>query len=146
MGAIITLKIVLSSLKVTSFSLILSKSSTGGAEALRNYFARMQEKDDRFYYVMDLDVKCRLRNVFWANARSRTTYEYFGDVISFDTTYLTNTHKMPFAPFVGVNHYGQSILLGCGLLSNEDINTFIWLFESWLKCMSRRAPNAIITD
>ena len=70
----------------------------------------------------------------------------FGDVISFDTTYLTNTHKMPFVPFVGVNHYGQSILLGCGLLSNEDTNTFIWLFESWLKCMSGRAPNAIITD
>jgi hypothetical protein len=118
----------------------------GGAEALRNYFARMQEKDDRFYYVMDLDDKCRLRNVFWADARSRATYEYFGDVISFDTTYLTNTHKMPFAPFVGVNHHGQSILLGCGLLSNEDTNTFIWLFESWLKCMSGRAPNAIITD
>jgi hypothetical protein len=27
---------------------------------------------------------------------------------------------MPFAPFVGVNHHGQSMLLGCALLSNED--------------------------
>jgi hypothetical protein len=28
------------------------------------------------------------------------------------TTYLTNRYDMPFAPFVGVNHHGQSILLG----------------------------------
>ena len=47
-------------------------------EALRNYLARMQENDDQFYYVMDLDDKCRLRNVFWADARSINTYEYFG--------------------------------------------------------------------
>jgi hypothetical protein len=26
----------------------------GDAEAFRNYFARMQEKDDQFYYIMDL--------------------------------------------------------------------------------------------
>ncbi|XP_028110444.1 protein FAR-RED IMPAIRED RESPONSE 1-like [Camellia sinensis] len=53
---------------------------------------------------------------------------------------------MPFAPFVGVNHHGQSILLGCGLLSSEDTNTFAWLFKSWLSCMSNHPPKAIITD
>jgi hypothetical protein len=36
--------------------------------------------------------------------------------------------------------------LGCGLLSNEDTDSFVWLFEVWLKCLSSRAPNAIITD
>ncbi|GKA55025.1 FAR-RED impaired response 1-like protein [Tanacetum coccineum] len=45
-----------------------------------------------------------------------------------------------------VNHHGQSILLGCGLISNEDTKTFTWLFKSWLTCMLGRAPNAIITD
>ena len=53
---------------------------------------------------------------------------------------------MPFAPFVGVNHHRQSILLGCGLISGEDTNIFRWLFESWLICMSGVSPNAIITD
>ncbi|XP_040989025.1 protein FAR1-RELATED SEQUENCE 6-like [Juglans microcarpa x Juglans regia] len=61
-----------------------------------------------------------------AYACSKAAYESFGDVIVFDTTYLTNVYKMPFAPFVGVNHHGQSILLGCGLISNEDANTFEW--------------------
>ena len=108
----------------------------GGARALRDYFVRMQEKDDRFYYVMDVDDRSRLRILFWADARSRATCEYFGDVITFDITYLTNPYKMPFAPFVGVNHHGQSILLGCGLILNENVASFVWLFESWMKCMS----------
>ncbi|KAA8540142.1 hypothetical protein F0562_026834 [Nyssa sinensis] len=45
-----------------------------------------------------------------------------------------------------VNHHGQSTLLGCGFISNEDTETFSWLFQSWLACMFGRAPNAIITD
>lgn len=59
---------------------------------------------------------------------------------------LTNKYDMPFAPFVGVNHHGQSVLLGCGLLSSEDTATFTWLFKTWLASMSNRAPRAIITD
>ena len=117
-----------------------------GAGALCDYFVRMQEKDDRFYYAMDVDDRSRLRNVFWADARSRVTYEYFGDGITFDTTYLTNPYKMSFAPFVGMNHHGQSTLLECGLISNENVDTFVWLFKSWMKCMLGRAPKAIITD
>ncbi|XP_045818523.1 protein FAR1-RELATED SEQUENCE 6-like [Trifolium pratense] len=119
---------------------------TGDADAIQNYFDRMQRENNQFYYVMDVDDKSHLRNVFWADARSRTAYEYFGEVITFDTTYLTNKYDMPFAPFVGVNHHGQSVLLGCALLSNEDTKTFSWLFTTWLKCMHGRAPNAIITD
>jgi hypothetical protein len=95
---------------------------------------------------MDVDDSSRLRNVFWADARCRAAYEYFGEVITFDTTYLTNKYDMPFAPFVGVNHHGQSILLGCALLSNEDTETFTWVFTTWLECMYGRAPNAIIID
>ncbi|XP_062152045.1 protein FAR1-RELATED SEQUENCE 5-like [Alnus glutinosa] len=93
-----------------------------------------------------MDDDCRLRNVFWADARSRAAYDYFGDVITFDTTYLTNSYDMPFAPFVGVNHHGQSILLGAGLISSEDTDTFVWLFKCWLECMNGQAPKAIITD
>ncbi|KAG6707642.1 hypothetical protein I3842_06G042300 [Carya illinoinensis] len=118
----------------------------GGVEALRKYFVRMQQKNYHFYYIMDLDDEGRLRNVFWADARSRIAYKYFGDVITFDTTYLMNRYKMPFAPFVGVNHHGQSILFGCGLISSEDVNTFVWLFESWLTCTEGQASLAIITD
>ncbi|XP_028104627.1 protein FAR1-RELATED SEQUENCE 8-like [Camellia sinensis] len=116
------------------------------AESLQSYFMRMQAHSERFFYVIGVDEEFHIRNLFWVNARSRATYESFGDVVSFDTTYLTNSYDMPFAPFVGVNHHGQSILLGCGLLSSEDTDTFIWLFKSWLSCMLNHPPKAIITD
>ncbi|CAA0827173.1 Protein FAR1-RELATED SEQUENCE 5 [Striga hermonthica] len=123
-----------------------SKLGVGDAEAVCTYFAQMQEVDKIFFYVMDIDEESRIRNLFWADGRSRAAYEAFGDVITFDTTYLTNKYKMPFAPFVGVNHHGQSVLFGCGLLTNEDTESFVWLFESWLKCMSGCRPKGIITD
>ncbi|XP_042954728.1 protein FAR1-RELATED SEQUENCE 5-like [Carya illinoinensis] len=118
----------------------------GGGEALNQYFQRMRDQNDGFVSNMDVDDDGRLQNVFWADARSRAAYEYFGDVVTFDTTSLTNRYGMPFAPFVGVNHHGQSILLGAGLISNEDTHTFVWLFKMWLDCMNGQAPKAIITD
>ncbi|OMO51407.1 hypothetical protein CCACVL1_29812 [Corchorus capsularis] len=32
-------------------------------------------------------------------------YQYFGDAVTFDATYLTNKYGMPFVPFTGVNHH-----------------------------------------
>ncbi|XP_028054810.1 protein FAR1-RELATED SEQUENCE 5-like [Camellia sinensis] len=94
----------------------------GDAESLQNYFMKIQAHSERFFYMIDV------------------TYEAFGDVVSFDTTYLTNKYDMPFAPFAESNHHGQFILLGCGLLSSEDTNTFVWIFKSWLSCMSDHPP------
>lgn len=101
----------------------------GDAEAVCTYFKRMQIRNPNFFYVVDLDKDGRLRNLFWADARSRAAYESFSDVVSFDSTYLTNEYRMPFAPFIGVNHHGQSILFGCGLLSFEGVEGYIWLFR-----------------
>ncbi|XP_022891506.1 protein FAR1-RELATED SEQUENCE 5-like [Olea europaea var. sylvestris] len=75
-----------------------------------------------------------------------TAYKEFSNVVTFDATYLINKYDMSFAPFVGVNHHGQPTLLGCGLLSNEDTNTFVWLFRTWLQYMHDIAPHGIITD
>ncbi|XP_028053616.1 protein FAR1-RELATED SEQUENCE 4-like [Camellia sinensis] len=62
----------------------------------------MQQEDSNFYSAIDFYVDGRIRNLFWADARSTAAYKAFGDVVSFDTTYLTNKYDMPFAPFVGV--------------------------------------------
>ncbi|XP_028085358.1 protein FAR-RED IMPAIRED RESPONSE 1-like [Camellia sinensis] len=122
------------------------KLGIGDAESVAFYFHKMQQHNSNFYSAIDLDEDGRMRNLFWADARSRAAYKAFGDVVSFDTTYLTNKYDMPFAPFVGVNHHGQSILFGCGLLCNENTETFVWLFKEWLSCMSDAPPKAIITD
>jgi hypothetical protein len=92
------------------------KLGSGDAEAVRDYFVKMQSENPNFVSVMDLDDESRLRNVFWADARSRVVSDSFNNVLTFDTTYLMNKYDMPFALFVGVNHHGQSVLLGCALL------------------------------
>jgi len=97
----------------------------------------MKELNKKKFFDIDMDEDNRIKNAFWADARSRAD---FGDVVSFDTTYLTNKYNMPFAPFDGVNHHGKSILLECELLSSEDTNTFVWLFDCWRSCMYYKAP------
>ncbi|RYQ88362.1 hypothetical protein Ahy_B09g095591 isoform K [Arachis hypogaea] len=78
--------------------------------------------------------------------KSRAAFEYFEDVISFDTTYNTNRYNLVCGSFVGVNHHGQSTLLGCSLMKNEEIESFKWLFQCWLHCMGENAPKGFLTD
>jgi hypothetical protein len=40
----------------------------GGAQALCDYFSRIQKQNEGFYYVMDMDDDNRLRNAFRADA------------------------------------------------------------------------------
>ncbi|XP_042038241.1 protein FAR1-RELATED SEQUENCE 4-like [Salvia splendens] len=95
---------------------------------------------------MDVDDEGRLRNVMWVHPRSIAAYEEFHDVVSFDTTYLVNKYKMPWATVVGVNQHNQSILLGCGLLSHEQSESFKWFFSNWLLAMKGVQPTAMLTD
>ena len=88
------------------------KYREGDRHALHEYFVRMQGKNSNFYHVLNLDDELRVRNVFWIDVRSRAAYESFHDVITFDTTYLTNEYDMLFAPFIGINHHGESLILG----------------------------------
>ena len=85
--------------------------------------------------MMALDKDPQLKNLFWANARSKAANKEFGDVNILDSIYLANKYDMPFYAFVGFNHHRQSTILGCNLISNEDIETYVWLFRSWLTCM-----------
>ncbi|XP_052187616.1 protein FAR1-RELATED SEQUENCE 5-like isoform X2 [Diospyros lotus] len=118
----------------------------GDAAAIQVYFSKMQAFCPSFYFSVDLDEECRLKNVFWVDNRCRQAYKEFNDVFTFDITYLTNRYEMSFASFVGINHHGQSILLGCGIIFNEDTKTFVWLFRRWLECMEDQVPAGIITD
>ncbi|XP_023879503.2 protein FAR1-RELATED SEQUENCE 8 [Quercus suber] len=122
------------------------KLKNGDAQVIYDYFCRVQLTDPNFFYVMDLNDEGHLRNLFWIDSRSRAAYGYFGDVVALDTTCLSNNYDIPVLAFVGVNHHGQSVLLGCGLLADETLETYIWLFRAWLTCMSGRPPQTILTN
>lgn len=118
----------------------------GDTQAIYNYLCRMQLTNPNFFYLMDLNDGGGLRNVIWIDARCRAAVGYFSDVIFFDNTYLSNKYEIPLVAFVGMNHHGQSVLLGCGLLAGETIESYVWAFKTWLTCMSGRPPLTIITD
>ncbi|KAL4299169.1 hypothetical protein AHAS_Ahas17G0074000 [Arachis hypogaea] len=105
----------------------------------------MKDINPNFFYAVNLDDECKFWSAVWVDARCRASYEYYGDIVSLDSTYSTNKHGLPFASFVGVNHHGKSTILGCALLGNEKIPSYEWVFRQWVKCMGT-APQRIITD
>ncbi|XP_073048393.1 protein FAR1-RELATED SEQUENCE 5-like [Primulina eburnea] len=116
------------------------------AETLVDFFESEKEKSSLFFFDYETDSDNRFTRCFWADLVSRRDYTAFGDVVVFDTTYNTNKYGMVFAPFVGVNHHHQTILFGCGLLSDEKTDSFVWLLNKFLEAMCTGAPNIIITD
>ncbi|XP_074276836.1 protein FAR1-RELATED SEQUENCE 5-like [Silene latifolia] len=117
----------------------------GDANALEERFIKLKEIDPEFYYAIQTDSKGMLVNIFWADGRCRAMAKVFGDAISYDATFLCNRYKMPFTPFVGVNHHDSTVVLASALISHEDAVSFTWVFRRWLDCMGR-PPSVIITD
>ncbi|XP_048551882.1 protein FAR1-RELATED SEQUENCE 5-like [Triticum urartu] len=112
------------------------------------YFRNKQKEDPNFYYafkVADEDIN-KVLCIFWADGYSRKMYELYGDCLSFDMTYKTNCYNMSFAPFVGITGHGLNCLFPCAIVHNETVDTFEWLFDTFLDCMRRKAPLTVITD
>ncbi|KAL2541721.1 Protein FAR1-RELATED SEQUENCE 5 [Abeliophyllum distichum] len=115
------------------------------AETLIEYFSLEKKKSPNFYFDYETDSENTFVRCFWADSESRRSYKCFGEAVVFDTTYNTNKYSMVFAHFVRVNHHGQMVLFGCGLLSNESTESFVWLLSKYLDVMSGQAPHIIIT-
>ncbi|XP_043713489.1 protein FAR1-RELATED SEQUENCE 5-like [Telopea speciosissima] len=118
----------------------------GDTQILLDYLKHMHAQNPAFFYAIQGDEDQCLSNIFWADPKARSNYTYFGDTVTFDTTYRSNRYRLPYAPFTGVNHHGQPVLFGCALLVNESEASFVWLFKTWLTAMSGRAPVSITTD
>jgi hypothetical protein len=52
---------------------------------------------------------------------------------------------MPLGVFVGVNHHLQSTVFACALIRDESEDSFIWLFQTFLRCMNGKHPTIILT-
>ena len=107
---------------------------------------RKHEMNESFFYDHVSDNERKLKHVFWVDDISRKNYSLFGDVVSFDTAYNTNKYYKIFGPFTGVNHHRQCITFGAAFLHDEKEESFVWLFETFLKAMSGNKPVMIITD
>ncbi|XP_027067533.1 protein FAR1-RELATED SEQUENCE 5-like [Coffea arabica] len=124
-------------------SIPMMQGDTGG---VLEYLQRMQLEDPNFYSAIQVDEDDLITNIFWADAKMRTDFAHFGDVVCFDTTYRKHKDGKPIALFVGVNHHKQSTIFGAVLLYDETIGTFEWLFDTFAKAMIGKIPRTILTD
>ncbi|XP_023740620.2 protein FAR1-RELATED SEQUENCE 5-like [Lactuca sativa] len=103
-------------------------------------------KDELHNYTFEYKcVDSVLNAMFWADETDKLYYKEFGDVISFDATFRTNTYGMIFVPFTAVDNHKRSINIGAGLLSNESIESYRWLLEAFLKAHVKH-PQLVLTD
>ena len=109
-------------------------------------FADIRSRDSGFTYVVLADKTSKVKNLMWANGSSRMQYKFFGDVVTFDTTYRTNLYDMPFGLFVGVNNHYQSIILAGVLMRDDQEESFEWVIAELLRMMGGHPPRTILKD
>ncbi|KAH6787276.1 hypothetical protein C2S52_006828 [Perilla frutescens var. hirtella] len=115
------------------------------AQMLVDNLLSKQESCSEFFFEYCVDKDNNLTRIFWADALSRRNYAFFGDVVSFDATYNTNSYSMIFTPFTEKDNHGKCVTFGADLLSGENGESYAWLFDMFLKCMGH-SPSLIITD
>ena len=60
---------------------------SGDIGGLLEFLQRMHSEDLNLSYATQVDLDDLITNIIWANGRMNLDYEYFGDVVCFDTTY-----------------------------------------------------------
>ncbi|RZC93228.1 hypothetical protein C5167_029302 [Papaver somniferum] len=118
----------------------------GDAQAVLDYFERQQMENPSFFYKIQVDSEGQMTNSFWAYAKSRIDYYYFGDIVCFEPTYSTNRYDMPFVSIVGINHHHQIVLFGGALLYSESEDSLEWVMKTWMRAMHGKTPKVILTD
>ncbi|XVE54809.1 hypothetical protein DITRI_Ditri03aG0112300 [Diplodiscus trichospermus] len=115
-------------------------------QGLIDYLKHLQLEDRSFFYTLQVDAKSSITNFFWRDGRSKMDYCYFGDVVVLDTTFRIGLQGMICAPFLGLNHHRQYVLLGCALLLDESKDSFMWLFGTFMAAMGGPQPKTILTN
>jgi len=115
------------------------------SNTLIEIFRKRQSDESNFFFDFEVDDDARLCSFFWRDAQMKADYRLFGDLVIHDTTYCTNMYDMICGPFVGMNHHCMNFMFGCGLLLNEMIESFVWLFKTFLRSMDGRHPQTVIT-
>ncbi|XP_027067458.1 protein FAR1-RELATED SEQUENCE 5-like [Coffea arabica] len=88
----------------------------------------------------------RERSLKYGEAGMLIDYNFFGDIVTFDTTYKTNKEYRPLGVFVSFNQHRQIVIFGAALMYDETIDSFKWVFGTLLEAMCGKRPSTILTD
>jgi len=73
-------------------------------------------------------------------------YVYFGDVMTFNTTFSTNKELRPLTVFTGFNYHRGVVIFGVALLYDEMVESFKRLLKSFLDAHASKKPQSIFRD
>lgn len=88
-----------------------------------------------FDYILD---------VLWADASCRKNCAISGEMVSFDSTCSTNRNNMIFCPLRGIKHHRGYVFYGATLNVNEKIQSYRWVFQTFLKEMDGATPMLLV--
>jgi zinc finger SWIM domain-containing protein 3 len=118
----------------------------GQVGSMLRYFQEKNVENPSFQYALQMDQEEHIANIFWADAKMLTDYAYFGDVVSFDTTFGTNKESWPFGIFVGFNQFRETVVFRACLMYDETFESFKWLFDTFVRAHNSKQPKTIYTD
>ncbi|KAK9671879.1 hypothetical protein RND81_12G060900 [Saponaria officinalis] len=110
------------------------------AQMFINNLDKLVERKKGFQFAYHVDECRNLCRVFWTDGHGKSAYGAFGDGVSFDPTYGTNRYCMVFTPFTGIDNHNKSVTFACALLSNEDEESFVWVFQKFKEAMRGKEP------
>ena len=58
----------------------------------------------------------------------------------------TNRYNLPLVPSVGVNHHYRTVIFGCGIISHENIESYVWLLKTFTETNDQKHLVSVITD
>ncbi|KAL6591971.1 hypothetical protein ACP70R_049663 [Stipagrostis hirtigluma subsp. patula] len=116
------------------------------ADYVLNHMRTRKSEDSEYFFKYSVDKEGHLKNLFWSDSQSQLDYGAFGDVVVFDSTYRVNRYNLPFVPFIGVGHHRNTVVFGCGIISDETVSSYMWLLQAFLEAMHQKHPKSLITD
>lgn len=118
----------------------------GEAGSLLHCFQRQHFENPSFFYATQLDIDDKVTNIFWADDNMVVDYDHFNDVVCLDTTSRRSKDFHPFVQFLGMNHHKQVVIFAAALLYDDTVESFKWLFRTFVEAMSGKKPKTILTD
>ncbi|XP_074304419.1 protein FAR1-RELATED SEQUENCE 5-like [Silene latifolia] len=118
----------------------------GDASTLVELLTKCQSKTS-FFFRLKFGADGRLCHVFWRDSMMKEDYLLYHDVLIFDTTYRTNKYNLICGPLIGINNHWSNIMFGFAFISNEQDESFEWLFKAFNESMGEDVrPVTIFTD
>ena len=104
------------------------------------------EAADGGYFSFKTNNSSQFEKAIYLSKTMLLYVNYFTDIVIVDATYRRNRFNLPLINVVGVNNFGQNIMLAFGLLSNETTDSYTWFFSELKRAWNNKKPLNFIID